>query len=1285
MALSLVGSAETSGGSGGSASSGSQSKSCTAGNGLLVCIRWYGAITVSSVTCAGETVDLVGSAYGNGTANQTARSQWAYINNIQSTGSKTVSVTLSGSASNLTISLHEISGQETTGMIGAHAPVATGTATANPSTSITTTAANSAVFGCLMSSASGATSGSGYTTLAFTSFWSFEFGEYTTGMDAGAAGSKTVDWTQAASDWHIDAVEVLPAGSGSARDQEGFRFGEDDGSESAHTWAAAQDTNISRSLGTAALIRALVNATGDPASAAYTLRYQKNGAGGYVALPVGAGNAETYAQPTWGAAGTAASGTTSCTPEYPTGVSASTSKIFCVVTGRSNTADTAPTMPAGWTRIGGLEGGTGTWGVDTGTRRVDFFVKDTVTGSETGTVTVSLSGTTANTLRATIFRIEVPSEYSIDTALVSGADSSNGTGYSAAASSSATFDANRLVLIGTAQNIDTGTVSAAAITATGITFGTLTNRATTAVTNGNDHRHILHSVPVSSGSGTVAPTFSYTISASGSGPTGFLVLRARLPAVVNEIYVAASSNIAAGGEATTARLTAPSGKTTSDFVTGRRWDDENGTDTIDITVDDYTEVEWCLNTQSPATNGDYFEFRVYAGAAALQTYTVTPRLTLGSPPAFMPVRRRSSAHFAAANEPHPTARRRVRSPISFFTSGSTSPKTISLSAAIQIARELTLSVSTAVQAPRDAAVSVEAVVQTTNSATVSLGAAVQQALTSISNLQAAVQDTGTQSVGLDAAIQAALTAVASIDTVVADIRTNSASMQAAIQAATVLATQLSTSVALTTTQSASVQAAVQDVHSATSAIQAAVLETRTAAVSVQAAVQDGRSVSASMDTAVQDAKQAAASLQTAVLATVTAQTGISAQVQADAEQNSLISTAVQDSRSASSQVSLAIEQALTVAASIDAAILEARAIGASINSAVQETKTAQASIDAMVQGGQAQTTNLQTAVLQGKETTTGVDTVTQVQQSVGTSLDAQILASITRSASLSAFILSAFSITSQIEAAIREAKESSSAIDAGVQIARLGTLATQAAIQEVRAAFTGMSAQVQAQSTQSALISLALQQAFSAVLGLSTAVSEVFNANASLNAAVAETFNEAIQFSAAVEYARNAQIGFSIYVNDPTLAPVQEREVYVEPENREIAIEEDIREIDVPSEEREIRIPTEEEMKSAPWIPPVFHIHSGATLDYLWKWGDWLAAIGDAIETFEVIPGEGLVVASQTQEASNVRGFLQADPTLTKRKNTIAHCKIVTVGLAGVKRTDIRDIIVHIRPCGLPV
>jgi hypothetical protein len=93
----------------------------------------------------------------------------------------------------------------------------------------------------------------------------------------------------------------------------------------------------------------------------------------------------------------------------------------------------------------------------------------------------------------------------------------------------------------------------------------------------------------------------------------------------NEIYVSTSSNVASGGEATTARLTAPSGKTTGDFSTGRRWDDENGSDSIDIGSDDYTELEWILTTQSPATTDDYFEFRVYDGNTMLLILTHSHR------------------------------------------------------------------------------------------------------------------------------------------------------------------------------------------------------------------------------------------------------------------------------------------------------------------------------------------------------------------------------------------------------------------------------------------------------------------------------------------------------------------------------------------------------------------------------------------------------------------------------------------------------------------------------------
>ena len=48
------------------------------------------------------------------------------------------------------------------------------------------------------------------------------------------------------------------------------------------------------------------------------------------------------------------------------------------------------------------------------------------------------------------------------------------------------------------------------------------------------------------------------------------------------VYIATSANITAGGQATTAQLTPPTGKTTAEFSVGRMWDDENGTDSVDI-------------------------------------------------------------------------------------------------------------------------------------------------------------------------------------------------------------------------------------------------------------------------------------------------------------------------------------------------------------------------------------------------------------------------------------------------------------------------------------------------------------------------------------------------------------------------------------------------------------------------------------------------------------------------------------------------------------------------------
>lgn len=88
-----------------------------------------------------------------------------------------------------------------------------------------------------------------------------------------------------------------------------------------------------------------------------------------------------------------------------------------------------------------------------------------------------------------------------------------------------------------------------------------------------------------------------------------------------------------GVPASTAQLTPPSGKTTSNFTPG--WLTESVIVTnIDIADNGYTELEWSLTPTGDAPTTQQYEFRVIAAGAPLDTYTVgTPKWTIGTPPA----------------------------------------------------------------------------------------------------------------------------------------------------------------------------------------------------------------------------------------------------------------------------------------------------------------------------------------------------------------------------------------------------------------------------------------------------------------------------------------------------------------------------------------------------------------------------------------------------------------------------------------------------------------------------
>jgi hypothetical protein len=105
--------------------------------------------------------------------------------------------------------------------------------------------------------------------------------------------------------------------------------------------------------------------------------------------------------------------------------------------------------------------------------------------------------------------------------------------------------------------------------------------------------------------------------------------------IPSSIEFGSSTNIVASGASTTAQLTAPAGKTTGDFDAGRIQDDENPADSIAISTDDYTELEWSLVATGTASNGETYEFRIGYGTSSvtgLTEYLVTPQWTIGSTP-----------------------------------------------------------------------------------------------------------------------------------------------------------------------------------------------------------------------------------------------------------------------------------------------------------------------------------------------------------------------------------------------------------------------------------------------------------------------------------------------------------------------------------------------------------------------------------------------------------------------------------------------------------------------------
>lgn len=549
-------------------------------------------ISLGTPTATGLTFSLVTSV---GSDNDCVIYLWSAT--AGSSGSSTVNSTGGGTSTNAMRGLiaYAFSGSNGLGATGTLA------SSANKVVSLTRANNNSAVVTMMgdwnavddtivtASPAGGTVRQTGHVSAAAT-FFAIDWG------DQGTAGNTSYGITDHTGTVDMTGIAVEVRGINATLEQEGYRWRADDGSESAASWLASQDSNITRPADTNTRLRMLLDTTADASANQYQLEYKKSTDSSYTKVPtaVPAAGAVTY-----GAVGTyaASSGATSRNPALPAGVTAN-SELWAVVGSKNNATHSSAT--SNWTKVAQQNSGA-SWTVSlwryTGT---DATAASAVNVTWTGSVASfgqswRMQGRTGTTALGTPTVSTGTTSTHTSTAVTTSSPGSRVMYIDASA-------ANTALALPTSwtENLDNGSATGTTRLAVG----------------GRDFAN--------SGSSSGA------ISVTGAA-AAWVQWQIELPAPQPAFIMSASSNVTASGENTTAQLTAPSGKTTSNFTAGRMQDDENPADAIDIANNGYTELEWSIQARGTVVaNAEVYQFRATNNGTALNTYTVTPQWTIGT-------------------------------------------------------------------------------------------------------------------------------------------------------------------------------------------------------------------------------------------------------------------------------------------------------------------------------------------------------------------------------------------------------------------------------------------------------------------------------------------------------------------------------------------------------------------------------------------------------------------------------------------------------------------------------
>ena len=241
-----------------------------------------------------------------------------------------------------------------------------------------------------------------------------------------------------------------------------------------------------------------------------------------------------FGTPTDGGAAYSANGGSTVTPAYPASIAANDILVLIIGQKPSTANGGTVTTPTGWTLRESItgQGGYGTTlGADTGNTNLFVYTKDTVAGTETGSLSVTVG--TNNVCWGLIMRI--PGGGSTSESFGS-ADGGRAT-----APTSAVAFTNLLTNGATAPNFQAGDLaiwamciptdvlggtgfSAPTISATGATFATPTETEEPSSGTGNDIGGFVAYAAVTAGTSTAAPTVGATATGTVTNVRGPLVL-----------------------------------------------------------------------------------------------------------------------------------------------------------------------------------------------------------------------------------------------------------------------------------------------------------------------------------------------------------------------------------------------------------------------------------------------------------------------------------------------------------------------------------------------------------------------------------------------------------------------------------------------------------------------------------------------------------------------------------------------------------------------------------------